>query len=42
MQIDHQPTTRETMATLFISGMALVLMLTAGYFTPDLLAGIGH
>lgn len=39
---DHQPTPRETFASLAISGLALALMIAAGYLTPDLLANIGR
>lgn len=39
---DHHPTPRDTFASLAISGLALVLMITAGYFTPDLLARLGQ
>lgn len=40
--MDHQPTPRETFASLAISGLALVLMIAAGYLTPDLLASLGQ
>jgi hypothetical protein len=39
---DHHPAPRETFASLAISGLALALMITAGYFTPDLLAAVAH
>mgnify|MGYP006196892527 CR=1 FL=1 len=38
---DQQPSPRETFANLAISCLALELMATAGYFTPDLLVAIG-
>ncbi|WP_276605882.1 hypothetical protein [Pseudomonas leptonychotis] len=41
MQTDHQPTARETFTSLAASGLALALMITAGYLTPDLLALLG-
>lgn len=39
---DHQPTPRETITSLAISALALALMITAGYLTPDLLAHLGQ
>lgn len=39
---DHHLTPRDTFASLAISGLALVLMITAGYFAPDLLARLGQ
>lgn len=39
---DHQPTARETITSLAVSVLALALMITAGYLTPDLLAGLGQ
>lgn len=39
---DNQPSPLETFASLAASGIALVLMFTASYFTPDLLARLGQ
>lgn len=38
---DHQPNSGETLISLAVSALALALMLTAAYFTPDLLARLG-
>lgn len=42
MRTDHQPTTREQIISLAVSALALAVMITAGYLTPDLLAGLGQ
>ncbi|WP_178081043.1 hypothetical protein [Pseudomonas sp. 09C 129] len=34
----HQDSRRETLATLAISGLTLVVLIAAGYLTPNLLA----
>jgi len=39
---NHQPTPRETITSLAVSTLALALMITAGYLTPDLLARLGQ
>ena len=39
---DHQPNPVETITTLAISGLAIVLMITLGFLTPDLLARLGQ
>lgn len=39
---NHQPTARETITSLAVSALALALMITAGYLTPDLLARLGQ
>ena len=38
---DHQPNPLETVTTLTVSGLAIVLIILAGYLTPDLLARLG-